>query len=91
MCTMIVKPFRGLRPRADLAQRIPSPPYDVLDPGEARQLGLDPCSFVHVIRPEIDLDPDVDPHDPRVYAQGASSFRAMIERGWLVRDVMSVL
>ena len=28
---MIVKPFRALRPRTDLAEKIPSPPYDVIN------------------------------------------------------------
>ena len=28
---VMVKPLRGLRPRADMASRVASPPYDVLD------------------------------------------------------------
>jgi len=84
---MIVKPFRGLRPRADLADKIPSYPYDVIDTEEARGLAEgDPYTFLHVIKPEIDLDPGIDPYDDRVYDQGARSFRAMIEEGWLVRE-----
>lgn len=84
---MIVKPFRGWRPRADLASRIPSPPYDVLDSAEARRLAADdPHSFLHVIKPEIDLDPDVGPYDDRVYAKARDNFRRMIDQGWLVRD-----
>ncbi|HKQ63171.1 MAG TPA: DUF1015 family protein [Candidatus Polarisedimenticolaceae bacterium] len=84
---MIVKPFRGLRPRADLAARIASYPYDVLSSAEARRLAAgDPYTFLHVIKPEIDLDPSVDAYDDRVYVQGRQSFAAMRERGWLVRD-----
>jgi len=84
---MMVRPFRGLRPRPDLAHRIPSVPYDVVDTEEARRLAEgDPHTFLHVVRPEIDLDPSVPADDDRVYARGAESFRAMIERGWLVRD-----
>jgi uncharacterized protein (DUF1015 family) len=84
---MIVKPFRGLRPRTDLADKIPSYPYDVIDTEEARRLAEDdPYTFLHVIKPEIDLDPGIDPYDDRVYDQGARSFRAMIEEGWLVRE-----
>ena len=84
---MIIKPFRGLRPRPDLAHRIPSVPYDVVDTQEARRLAEgDPYTFLHVVRPEIDLPPDVDVHDERVYATGARNLRAMIERGWLARD-----
>jgi uncharacterized protein (DUF1015 family) len=84
---MIVKPFRGWRPRPDLASRIPSPPYDVLNSAEARRLAAgDPHTFLHVIKPEIDLDPDVGSYDDRVYAKARESFRRMIEDGWLVRD-----
>ena len=62
-------------------------PYDVVTTDEARQLAKDnPQSFLHVIRPEIDLDPAIDPHDARVYAKGRENFAAFLERGWLVRD-----
>jgi len=84
---MIVKPFRGLRPREDLASRIPSYPYDVLTSEEARRLADgDPHTFLHVVKPEIDLDPEIDPYDERVYATGARNLARMIDDGWLVRD-----
>ena len=84
---MIVKPFRGLRPRKDLVSRIPSCPYDVISSDEARRLAEgDPYTFLHVIKPEIDLEPDVDPHDDRVYAKARENFLGMQKRGWLVRD-----
>jgi len=84
---MIVKPFRGLRPRSDLAEKIPSYPYDVVDSTEARRIAEgDPYSFLHVIKPEIDLDPGVDPFDERVYAKGVENLRHMVAKGWLVRD-----
>ena len=36
----VIRPFRGLRPRPDVAERIASPPYDVLDTDEgARFVG----------------------------------------------------
>lgn len=84
---MNVAPFRGLRPRRDLASRIPSLPYDVLDSTEARQLAEgDPYTFLHVVKAEIDLDPMLDPHDPRVYARARANLDAMRERGWLLPD-----
>jgi uncharacterized protein (DUF1015 family) len=84
---MIVRPFRGLRPREDLAESIASPPYDVLNSEEARQLAEgNPDSFLHVIKPEIDLDPGIDVHDESVYARGADNLRAMIEDGRMVQD-----
>ena len=84
---MIVKPFRGLRPRADLAAQIPSQPYDVLNSDEARALAAgDPHTFLHVIKAEIDLEPGTASSDARVYAKARENLQAMIERGWLVRD-----
>jgi uncharacterized protein (DUF1015 family) len=84
---MIVLPFRGARPRADLTDRIPSLPYDVVSADEARRLADgDPYTFLHVVRSEVDLPPDVDPHDDRVYAKAAENLGAMLERGWLRRD-----
>jgi uncharacterized protein (DUF1015 family) len=86
---MIVKPFRGLRPRADLAAAIPSLPYDVLDSTEARALAAgDPHTFLHVVKAEIDLDPAIDAHDERVYAKARENFLKMIAEGWLVPDAV---
>ena len=84
---MNVLPLRGLRPRADVAAKIPSLPYDVLDANEARALAKDdPYTFLHVVKAEIDLDPAIDAHDPRVYAKARENFVAMRRIGWLVRD-----
>jgi len=89
---MKVRAFRGLRPRADLAARIPSLPYDVVTADEARALVRDdPYTFLHVVRPDADLDPALDAHDPRVYERGCANFRAMVDRGWLVRDAEPAL
>ena len=85
-------PFPAVRPAPDLAARIPSLPYDVLDTREARALAAgDPYSFLHVVKPEIDL-PDTVPHDdPRVYAGGRAAFDAMLARGWMVQDAAPAL
>jgi uncharacterized protein (DUF1015 family) len=84
---MIVKPFRGLRPRHDLSAKIPSYPYDVVNREEATELAAgDPYSFLHVVRAEIDLPAEVELYDERVYEKGRENFHAMIEQGWLVRD-----
>ncbi|MBN1433249.1 DUF1015 domain-containing protein [Candidatus Fermentibacterales bacterium] len=83
----IVRPFRGLRPRRDLAERIASPPYDVLDSDEAREMARDnPLSFLHVVKPEIDLDPGLSLYDDRVYARGAENLRRMISEGAFSQD-----
>lgn len=72
----IIRPFRALRPRADLCNTVASVPYDVIDVAEARALAEgNPLSFLHIIRPEINLPAGIDEHDDRVYAQGAANLR----------------
>ena len=83
-----VRSFRAVRPAsAELAARVASVPYDVVDTAEARQLAAgNPVSFLHVIRPEIDLPEGTDPHADEVYAQGAAAYRRLIADGVLARD-----
>ncbi len=82
-----VYPFRGLRPRPEQAADVASPPYDVLDSEEARRMaGGNDHSFLHVIKPEIDLEPGIDPHDDRVYGTGVANLDRFIADGVLVQD-----
>ncbi|MBD3219983.1 DUF1015 family protein [bacterium] len=82
-----IRPFRGLRPRADLVEKVASPPYDVLSSAEARAMAAgNPYTFLHVNKAEIDLPEDVDVHSDAVYDRSAENFRRMIDDGVLVRD-----
>ena len=82
-----LEPFRGLRPRPELAAKVMAPPYDVLSSAEARDAAADnPLSFLHVSKPEIDLEPGVSPYDQSVYARGGRNFRQLIDQGTLQRD-----
>jgi uncharacterized protein (DUF1015 family) len=61
-----------------VAPRVASVPYDVVSTDEARALAHDnPLSFLHVTRAEIDLPPDTDPYDSRVYAQAVRNLEAL--------------
>lgn len=83
----LIKPFRGLRPAAGRADDVAAPPYDVVDRSEARALVKNrPWSFLHISRPEIDLDDAVDPYDPSVYAKGRENLDRLIAEGVLKRD-----
>jgi len=67
----LIKPFRGLRPTRDLAAKVASHPYDVLNREEALELAKDnPHSFLHINKPEVDMDASVDVHDQSVYEKG---------------------
>jgi len=83
----LIKPFAGLRPKAEFAADVVAPPYDVLNTEEARQRAAGrPHSFLHISKPEIDLPPGTDPFDARVYAKGAENLQQMINSGVLSRD-----
>jgi len=83
----LIKPFAGLRPKAEFAADVVAPPYDVLNTEEARQRATGrPYSFLHISKPEIDLSPETDPYDASVYAKGAENLQTLIERGVLIRD-----
>jgi uncharacterized protein (DUF1015 family) len=82
-----LKPFRAFRPKPELAARVASVPYDVINTEEARQLAAgNPYSFLHVCRPEIDLPEDTDIHSDAVYAQGVNGLRRLIQEGVLFQD-----
>ncbi len=83
----LIQPFRALRPAPGRAAEILAPPYDVLSSAEARQRAKGkPWSFLHISKPEIDLDPAIDPHDPAVYAKAAENLERMIAAGVMIRD-----
>ena len=83
----LIKPFKGLRPNKEVAVRLAAPPYDVLSSEEAREMAkANPVSFLHVSKPEIDLDPSIDLYDDRVYAKATENFRRFINEGVLVPD-----
>ncbi len=83
----IVRPFKGLRPPKDIAAKVASFPYDVINSDEARELAKgNPQSFLHINKPEIDLDPKIDLYDQRVYDKAVENFKMFQQKGWLVRD-----
>ena len=83
----LIKPFRALRPAQGRAAEVLAPPYDVLSSAEARVLANGkPWSFLHISKPEIDLDPAVDPYDRAVYAKAAENLDRMVKAGLLIRD-----
>ena len=82
-----VKPFKGVRPPRQFVTDVASRPYDVLDSKEARKEAEgNPKSLYHIIKPEIDFEPDVDEHDPQVYGKAVENFRLFQDNGWLVQD-----
>jgi uncharacterized protein (DUF1015 family) len=83
----LIQPFRALRPAPGRAAEVLAPPYDVLSSAEARQRAQGkPWSFLHISKPEIDLDPGIDPYDKAVYAKAAENLARMTTAGVMLRD-----
>jgi len=80
-------PFNGLLPVPERADKVAAVPYDVVDTAEAAALAAgNPFSFLHVSRPEIDLEKGIDLHDDRVYAQAKTAFDRLRREVPLVTD-----
>lgn len=83
----IFKPFKGYRPKKEYVDKIASRPYDVLDSDEARkEVEGNPYSFLHVVKPEVDLPLDVDLHSDVVYYKAKSNLERLIKEGMFVQD-----
>ncbi len=84
---MRIKPFKGIRPPKQLVEQVSSRPYDVLNSEEARKEAAgNPKSLYHIIKPEINFEPMLDEHDPRVYDAAVEQFKHFKAEGWLVQD-----
>lgn len=80
-------PFRALRPREDLVEKIAALPYDVYDRQEAREkVAGDMLSFLRIDRPETQFPEDYDMYAPEVYEKAREMLREMIERGEFVEE-----
>ena len=83
----IIKPFAALRPAPELAEKVCELPYDVMSSEEAREIAKDnPLSFLHVSKPEIDLERGVDLYSPEVYAKGKENFERLMKESALRQD-----
>lgn len=84
---MKIKPFAALRPPKALAEQVASVPYDVVDSAQAGALARgNEKSFLHVIKPEIDLPEGTDLYADGIYEKAAENFQAFQASGWLVRE-----
>ena len=83
----IISAFRALRPAKDLAPRVASLPYDVLNSAEARIIAdKNPYSFLHITKSEIDLPEGTDVHSNKVYNKAADNLFIFRDNEILIRD-----
>ena len=82
-----VRPFRGLRPEAELAAKIASLPYDVMDTEEARsKIAADPFSFLTVTKSEATLPEGTDAYSDEVYAKARENLVNYVKSGKMKQD-----
>jgi uncharacterized protein (DUF1015 family) len=86
MATIV--PFKALRPKPELAQKLASRPYDVLNSAEAKQeVKGNPVSFLHITKAEVDLPADADIHAAEVYTKAKDNLDAFIRKEVLFREL----
>ncbi|MHA2330790.1 MAG: DUF1015 domain-containing protein [Candidatus Hodarchaeales archaeon] len=89
---VVIRPFKAVRPKnQEIAEKIASFPYDVINSEEAREIAKDnPHSFLHVVKPEIDLDEffagEITLYDDKIYAKAKENFEKLQQEGWLIQD-----
>ena len=84
--------FKGFRPGKKNVNEVASRPYDVLNSEEARlEVEGNPWSFLHVVKPEVDLPQDCDLHSDEVYNKGKENLDRLIKEGYFVQDDKNVL
>jgi uncharacterized protein (DUF1015 family) len=79
-----VRPFRGLLPKVELAEKVMSLPYDVMNREEAKEMADgNPFSFLHITRSEIDLSQDISAYDSQVYQKARENLNLFQAQGVL--------
>ena len=83
----IIKPFKAVRPKPDLADKVASRPYDVLNSAEAKEEAKgNPYSFLHVTKAEIDLPDGTDPHSQAVYDKAKDNLEDFLKQGVIFQE-----
>lgn len=82
-----LRKFRAWRPKQGLEEAVASYPYDVISSEEARELAEgNPYSFLHVVKPEIDLPAGTDLYSQPVYDKAKENFEHFVKDGILIQD-----
>lgn len=83
----IIRKFKALRPKKGLEEQVASYPYDVLNSEEARELVKDnPYSFLHVVKPEVDLPEGIDLYSEQVYKKARENYNKFVTKGTLIQE-----
>ena len=86
----VFRAFKALRPAREKAAAVAALPYDVVSREEAAAIGkVNPDSFLHVDRAEMDLPADTGLYDPEVYKKAKENLLQMEKKGILSQDHMN--
>jgi len=86
----IIQPFKGWLPKPEKVSDVACPPYDVISTKEAREMAKDkPNSFLHVVRPEINLPEGTLYYDDAVYQRGAANLKKLLKSNIYEQDEKS--
>ncbi len=82
-----IHPFRAIRPRTDIAHKVATLPYDVMNRQEAFAMAEgNPVSMLRVTRSEIEMPLEMDVHDDQVYAHARAVMERFEAEGILVQE-----
>lgn len=83
----VIKPFKAIRPKKGLEDKIAALPYDVYSREEAREkVKNDNYTFLRIDRAETQFAEDYDMYAPEVYQKAHDMLWDMIEKGDFVQD-----
>lgn len=84
---MIVKPFKGFRPKRDIVEKFVVKPYDVVSTEEARkEIQKNPFSFYKVTKPEAEFEESIDPSSDIVMKRARENLEKFVKDGIVVQD-----
>lgn len=83
----VIRKFKAWRPKKGLEKQVASYPYDVINSDEARELVQgNPFSFLHVVKPEVDLPVGTDLYSQNVYDKAKENFERFKAEGILIQE-----
>jgi len=84
---MKVRPFKAIRPNADIVDQVTCLPYDVFSEREARDIvEANPKSFLKIVRPETAFPEGTDPSSQEVYERARDFINENIANGVFEAD-----
>jgi len=83
----IIKPFKGLRPPAEIVEELACLPYDVMNSDEAAKMAEGKeKSLLRITKAEIECHGVDDTHSEIVYNKSVENFKLFQQEKWLVQD-----